>query len=320
MRLDAAKRGLPMKPRRLLHLTFIALIASAAASVPLVSGATAAVDRDARVAAASLTMSSDPGDYVGQGLSYSYETPSDVFLAGTDATGTGVRIREISPNFSHYWELDFSAPDGQQLTPGTYPDAVRNVSQGPGQPGLNVSGFGGCNRLSGSFTVLDATYGPDGYVQNFHATFEQHCEGNIPALRGEVQIANTSPPPPPATVQITIDPAGELGAHGTAIVHGTISCSVPPYNPYDPSAAPIISVTVTEQTKSGTISLGNAAYPPSCTPTPTPWTATTPLPYKGTPYAKGAATVAASTTIADPIYPLLFDTGSATTQVLLNEK
>jgi hypothetical protein len=299
----------------------MAMIAPAAAGLMLVSGASANVDRDASVATGSLTMSSDAGDYVGQGQSYSYGTPSDVFLAGTDATGTGVRIREISPNFSHYWELDFSAPDGQQLTPGTYSDAVRNVSQGPGQPGLSVFGSGGgCNRLSGSFTVLAATYGPNGYVQSFDATFEQHCEGNTPALRGEVQIANTSPPPPPATVQITIDPAGELGAHGTATVHGTISCSVPPYNPYDPSGAPIISVTVSQQTKSGGISLGNAAFPPSCTPTPTSWAATTPLPYKGTPYVKGAATVTASTTIADPIYPLLFDTGSNTTQVLLKEK
>jgi hypothetical protein len=308
-----------MKRRRSLHRTFLGLFALVAASLLFVSSASATPAADTQVAAGSLVMISEPGDYVGQGQSYSYATPTDLFLAGTDVGGTGVRIREISPNFSHYWELDFSAADGQQLIPGTYSNAVRDVSQGPGQPGLNVSGFGGCNRLSGSFTVLDATFGPDGYVQSFDATFEQHCEGDVPALRGEVRIANTSPPPPRATVRITVDSAGQLGAHGTATVNGTISCSVPPFNPYAPMAAPIISVTVAEQTKSGDVSLGNAAFPASCTPTPTPWTATTPLPYKGTPYAKGFATVTASTTIADPIYPLLFDTGLVTTQVLLQE-
>jgi hypothetical protein len=214
-------------------LTFLGLLAFVAAgSLLIASSASARPDADTQVAGGSLMMTSEPGDYVGQGQSYSYATPTDLFLAGTDVGGTGVRIREISPNFSNYWELDFSAADGQQLIPGTYSNAVRNVSQGQGQPGLNVSGFGGgCNRLSGSFTVLDATFGPDGYVQTFDATFEQHCEGNVPALRGEVRIANTSPPPPRATVQITVDSAGQLGAHGTATVHGTISCSAPPSTP-----------------------------------------------------------------------------------------
>src|SRR5439155_17435526 len=132
-------------------------------------------------------------------------TPSDEFLAGTDATNTSVRIREISPDFSHFWELDLSAPDGERLTTGTYAGAVRDAVHGPGQPGLDVFGDGrGCNALSGNFTVLEATYGPNRYIESFDATFEEHCEGNVPALRGEVRIANTSPPPPPAVVRITI--------------------------------------------------------------------------------------------------------------------
>jgi hypothetical protein len=214
----------------------------------------------------------------------------------------------------------FSAPDGQQLTPGSYPGAFRDVSQQPGQPGLSVSGDnGGCNMLTGSFTVLDAVYGANGDVERFDATFEQHCEDNIPALHGEVRIDNTAPSPPPATIQITIDPAGQLGAHGVATVHGTISCSLPPDGLYDPSP-PVISLTVAEQTKNGTASFGTAGYPSACTPTPTAWQATTPLPFKTTPYVKGVATVTASTQMADPIYPLLIDSdNSETAAVQLTE-
>jgi len=40
---------------------------------------------------------------------------------------------------------------------------------------------------------------------------------------------------------------------------------------------------------------------------------------KSLPFVKGTATVTASTTIADPIYPLLFDTGSQTAQVRLKD-
>jgi hypothetical protein len=280
------------------------------------SGASAALDR---VTSGSLTMTSDPDDYVGGGQSYSFATPSDVFQAGSDATNTRVSIRETSPQFSHNWELDFSAPDGQQLVPGTYTGAVRDVVRGPGQPGLDVFGDGrGCSTLWGSFTVLDASYGPNGYIESFDATFEQHCQGNTPALRGEVRIANTTPPPPPTTVQVTVDATGELAAHGTVTVHGTVSCSVELRLPFDP-ALPVIFVSVTEQTKDGESSSGNFSYPASCSPTATAWTTTTPLPLKGLPFVKGVATVTASTTIADPIYPLLFDTGSQTAQVRLNE-
>lgn len=264
-------------------------------------------------------MTSDPGDYVGGGQSYSFATPSDVFQAASDAANTHVSIRETSPQFSHNWELDFSAPDGQQLSAGTYTGAVRDVARGPGQPGLDVFGDGrGCNTLSGSFTVLEASYGPNGYIESFDATFEQHCQGDTPALRGEVRIANTTPPPPPTSVQITVDATGELAAHGTVTVHGTVSCSVELRLPFDP-ALPVIFVSVTEQTKDGAVSSGNFGYPSACSPTPTGWTTTTPLPLKGLPFVKGVATVTASTTIADPIYPLLVDTGSQTAQVGLSE-
>jgi hypothetical protein len=282
----------------------------------LASGASAALDR---VASASLTMTFDEGGQVGGPYFYSFSTPSDVFQAATDATNTTIRIRETSAHFDHNWGIDMSAPDGRQLGPGTYTGAVRDIARGPGQPGLDVSGEGsGCNTLTGSFTVLAASYGPNGYVESFDATFEQRCQGTGPPLRGEIQITNTTPAPPPNTLQVTIDPTAQLAAHGTAIVHGTISCSVELRLPFDPEL-PLLFVSVTEKTKNGTSASATFSYPSACSPTPTPWTATTPLPLKGLPFVNGIATVTASTSIADPIYPLLTDTALPTAQVQLKE-
>ena len=119
-------------------------------------------------------------------------------------------------------------------------------------------------------------------------------------------------------MEITVDPTGELAAHGAVTVHGTISCSVELRLPFDPEL-PSLFASVTEETKNGTSASGNFSYPSACSPIPTRWTTTTPLPLKGLPFVKGTATVTASTTIADPVYPLLFDTGSQTTQIRLIE-
>ncbi len=77
----------------------------------------------------------------------------------------------------------------------------------------------GCNTLTGRFEVLEAVFGPLGYIERFHATFEEHCEGASPAVFGEVLIVN--PPPPPRTVTLVLDRNGVVKrVTGTATVHG----------------------------------------------------------------------------------------------------
>ena len=60
-------------------------------------------------------------------------------------------------------------------------------------------------QLTGSFTVTKAVFGAGGYVQNFDATFEQHCEDGSTAARGEVHISNA--PAQPATSAVAPNPA-----------------------------------------------------------------------------------------------------------------
>jgi hypothetical protein len=263
---------------------------------------------------AFLTASSDPGDSIGLGQSYSFATPNDTFIGASDSTNNSVSLDLQAGNGEH-WHLLFAAPYGQALTPGTYTDATRLGARGPANPGLDITADSrGCNVVSGSFTVLDATYDGYGYLGSFHATFEQHCEDATPALRGEIEIVDPTPPPAPtASIQLSVAPTGQLIRGGGVSLHGTVSCSSMP------NLAPTISLTVSEPTKDGAANASTYTYADgNCSPTPTTWEAIVYPPAK-TPFVKGTATVSASTGMQDPWYPLLTDTAATTAAVDIKE-
>lgn len=136
----------------------------------------------------SLLLNSEPGDYIGQGQLLVFTDAAGAFLATSGGEGNVVNISFNTPTFSHWWHVNFAAPNTEPLAVGTYNGAVRAPFRGPGQPGLDVFGDGrGCNTLTGRFTVLELVLGGAGEVVSFRASFEQHCEGATPALRGEVR-------------------------------------------------------------------------------------------------------------------------------------
>jgi hypothetical protein len=141
-----------------------------------------------------LVMDSPQGDYIGGGLNY-YYAPADGTFAASKNFSNGVTI-SFNGN-SHNWHLDFAAPGGVLLTPGTYDGAARFPFQSSNQPGLSVSGDGrGSNTLIGSFTVKEIVYGAGSTIVAFDATFSQRSEGFGPPLTGEV-LFNASGPLPP---------------------------------------------------------------------------------------------------------------------------
>ncbi len=245
------------------------------------------------VVSGSFAITSDPGDYIGQGLSYSYSTDAGDQLAvnaSTDDNHIGVAVGGANGDF---WSLDLAAPAGQPLAAGVYSGATRYPFNAPGEPGLDVDGNGrGCNTLTGSFTIVDVAFAPNGYVQTLDATFEQHCDGADPALRGEVHIAN--PPPPPALelgLVVAVDGTAST-LNGSATVHGTVSCNV----------AVDVSVegTITQVAKRTLIRAGFGTGV-SCTPgASVPWQATA-IP-GSTPFQKGDAEVQAQASAYDPAY------------------
>src|SRR6185369_16502479 len=89
------------------------------------------------------------------------------------------------------WNLTFTTTQLHlELKPGFYDKAMRAPFATAGHPGLEVTGDGrGCNTVTGSFTVLQATFDySSGTPQliSFAAQFEQHCEGGPISLAGVI--------------------------------------------------------------------------------------------------------------------------------------
>ena len=125
---------------------------------------------------------SDVGDYIGQGVTKSYTNSTTVFtfLGNREGAHFDVSGRR------DWWNISLAAPVGQELAVGTYTGAVRFADAA--SPGLNVSGNGrGCNQITGSFTIRDMAHNAEGEMTALWATFEQHCEGGAPALRGTIR-------------------------------------------------------------------------------------------------------------------------------------
>ncbi len=134
----------------------------------------------------SLLLDRDPG-YVFSGGQIDFFTSDDgTFGADLDSTNHASLIF-YDPKAVDSWRLDFAAPPGEALAVGAYEGAVTYSHQGPGQPGLLVAGSL-CDNVTGRFEVKQIGVDPTGRLATFQATFEQHCAGAAPALRGEIRF------------------------------------------------------------------------------------------------------------------------------------
>jgi hypothetical protein len=140
-----------------------------------------------------LTMTSDAGDYIGAGRTWTYG-PESRIAGGGSRSGMHFSIDGANGD---WWYLDFVPADGDVLAPGTYNGATRYPFNGTG-PGLSISGEGrGCNELSGRFTVNELTFSGSA-LKSVSISFEQHCEHATPALRGTIKVRagdRTTPAP-----------------------------------------------------------------------------------------------------------------------------
>jgi RTX calcium-binding nonapeptide repeat (4 copies) len=140
-------------------------------------------------------MHSDPGDYIGQGRDWSYTPANATIAAGGTRQAASFGVDGANGD---WWYGDFVAGGGDILVPGDTYQATRYPFNGSG-PGMSVDGEGrGCNELSGTFTVTDARFEPDGRLRSYGIDFVQHCEHMTPALRGtfEFRAGDTTPLPP----------------------------------------------------------------------------------------------------------------------------
>jgi hypothetical protein len=147
--------------------------------------------------AATLSIRSEPGDFVGQGQTLRYSNLENALFQVAPGT-FGIFVRAFAYD-GPVWSVDLAGPGRVPPLAGDYEGATRNPFQPPDEPGLAVGGDGGgCNMLAGRFTVFEARYDPHGGVRSLRALFEQHCEAAAPALRGEVRVSVPQAPLPVA--------------------------------------------------------------------------------------------------------------------------
>jgi hypothetical protein len=127
---------------------------------------------------ASIDLDSDPGHYVGQGETHSFDDPPEIIH------GDGSRRHlEFSAGS---WSITLEPPGSGVLVPGTFV-----VNRPPGASGdygtVSVNAEGrGCSRDSGTFTVQSISFDPWGDVTSVSVTFEHRCEQRPEVLRGAV--------------------------------------------------------------------------------------------------------------------------------------
>jgi hypothetical protein len=228
----------------------------------------------------TVSFSGSGGDYITQDRQWSYDTTSSTIKATASADGNRLNL---GIDGDTWWYLDFAAPAGESLTAGvTYDGATRYPFNEADEPGLDLSGDGrGCNQLSGSFTVLAADFNPDGSVEEFEATFEQHCENSATSVAtGRVVITNG-----PAPVELTVDADVTSGTFsrvsGRVVLTGTVTCS----RETQVDLAGTLAQRVTRsKLATGSWSVDGV----DCGPTAATWTATV-VPAGQVPFGRGLA-------------------------------
>lgn len=134
------------------------------------------------------TITSEPGDWIGQGKTFTLDDGSASFRQVTGSVLPSDLNIEVDQT-DGYWTIELGPPKGQSLHTGIYSNVVNDDTPFREAAGLNVSGFSrGCNFIYGTFTIDSLSETADGQVLSLDATFTQHCEHpDAPALTGRIR-------------------------------------------------------------------------------------------------------------------------------------
>ena len=151
-----------------------------------------------RKTAARFSFTSESGDFVGQGLTRSYDLFDSQIVGRDVGYTTAVKANAVQFTVEHgqeNWTVAFAAPKGQRLRAGEFSNATRFPFNDDGVPGLSMSGCGrGSNRSFGRFTVERIAFNRTGELTLFQGRFVQRSEmETAPALSGEIYYAKARP-------------------------------------------------------------------------------------------------------------------------------
>ena len=188
----------------------------------------------AQTTTTALYFDSDPGDAVGRGLERTWRAsttaPVVTFTASVSQDRSSVSVRMSADGRTY--SLDFSGRTGVPLAAGLYPFATRFDFQLSEFNRLNVAADTSCGRAIGRFRVHEIAISSGGTVERFAADFEQHCEGQTPALYGAIRFGSQRSSLVPfdgayPEYSIQVDPAanGLVTAPGIDCGAGQIDCA-----------------------------------------------------------------------------------------------
>lgn len=160
-------------------------------------------------------MESDRSDFIGNQSAYLY-TPLDSLI---NVTANGNTF-ELSLDGDEHWNGHFAAmSNAGQIQTGYYAGLGNSGNGDPSRGNFSWGGDGrGCNAATSGVVVDKATYVGTQLVE-LRLRFEQHCENEPGALRGEIRWAanDTQQPSGPAALPAGLwrAPAGTLPASGS---------------------------------------------------------------------------------------------------------
>ncbi len=109
------------------------------------------------------------------------------------------------------WNLRIISPSEDALKPDLYESAERFAEESEGIAGFDLSGDGrGCNKLNATFSIEELEVDPSSGITRMSVTFEQHCEGNTPAIRGVVNFQATGTPDPTLLPEVSLELEGNV--------------------------------------------------------------------------------------------------------------
>jgi hypothetical protein len=235
----------------------------------------------------TMSIVSEPGDFIGQGQTLTFNTVVVTSSFGNSVIG----VEAYSPAHTYY--VTFSVREGQ-LIPGVY-EFTSNVAG----PGLSVGGDArGCGEAMGRFEILEAAFDANGRAERFRANFEYHCGSlGAPGLFGEIAVVG--PPPPPVTFDFKIDDQVALNrVTGEVTMSGTLSCSA------DTNA--LMYLLLSQPTKHVYLTTAFAVVNTPCSPTPRRWSTTVQTDVSPSQirldFRAGAANVNKNVFVTDPSY------------------
>jgi hypothetical protein len=159
-------------------------------------------------------LESDRSDFLGNQSSYLY-TPLDSLITIT-STGNAVTV---SVNGDERWSGRFvTMSNSGQIQTGYYAGLDNSEYANPARGNFSWGGDGrGCNNATSGVVVDKATYAGSQLVE-LHLRFEQHCENEPGAMRGEIRWSanDTQQPAGPAAIPAGLwrAPTGTLPASG----------------------------------------------------------------------------------------------------------